>query len=274
MKISILSSLFWRYPLEKVFEIASLQGYDGVEVWGARPHAYAYDMNEARIDRLLKLKEQYRLDIPMYCPEILMYPYNIPTLDPKERRDTIDYLKRSIEVAKAIGSPRIQMTSGHAGYGTDRKINLENITSVMRILVDCAEKIGVDIIFEILTIMESNTIFLLDDLLDVMNRIGSPRLKGMIDTVMPMTNWETFSEYFEKLGDKMAYIHFEDTNGVNQFHQPIGKGILDMPELIAMFRRYGYDGWLSFELFSSYIREPEMYSGQEIRKLRSILLTN
>ncbi len=271
MKISFLSALFCRYPLEKSFEIASIQGYDGVEVWGARPHAYAYDMNEARIEQVLKLKEEYKLEIPMYCPEILMYPYNIPTTDLKERQDTIDYLKRSIEVAKAIGAPRIQMTSGHAGYGTNRKTNIKNISNVMRILVEHAEKIEVDIVFEVLTIMESNTIFLLDDFIDLMNKIGSPRLKGMLDTVMPMTNWETFSEYFEKLGDKLAYVHFEDTNGINQFHQPIGKGILDMPELIAMFRRYGYDGWLSLELFSSFIREPEMYIGQEIRKLRLLL---
>jgi fructoselysine 3-epimerase len=271
MKISFLSGLYCRYPLEKAFEIASMQGYDGVEVWGARPHAYAYDMNGARIEHVVQLKEKYKLETPMYCPEILMYPYNIPTTDPKERKDTIDYLKRSIEVAKAIGAPRIQMTSGHAGCGTDRKTNFENITNVMRILVEHAEKIGIDIVFEVLTIMESNTIFLLDDFIEMMNNIGSHRLKGMLDTVMPMTNWETYSEYFEKLGDKLAYIHFEDTNGINQFHQPIGNGILDIPELIAIFRRYGYDGWLSLELFSSFIREPEMYSGQEIRKLRSLL---
>jgi protein FrlC len=271
MKISFLSGLYCRYPLERAFQIASLQGYDGIEVWGARPHAYAYDMNEARVAQILQWKEKYKLETPMYCPEILMYPYNIPTLDPKERKDTIDYLKRSIEVAKDIGAPRIQMTSGHAGYGTDRKTNFENITNVMRILVEHAEKCEVDIVFEVLTIMESNTIFLLDDFIDLMSRIGSPRLKGMLDTVMPMTNWETYSEYFEKLGDKMAYIHFEDTTGVNQYHQAIGKGILDIPELIAMFKRYGYDGWLSLELFSDYIREPEMYSGQEIRKLRRMI---
>jgi protein FrlC len=271
MKIAFLSALYCRYPLERAFEIASMQGYDGVEVWGARPHAYAFDMNEARVEHVLQLKERYNLEIPMYCPEILMYPYNIPTTDPKERRDTIQYLKRSIEVAKAIGAPRVQMTSGHAGFGTDRKTNFENITSVLQILVEHAEKVGVDIIFEALTIMESNTIFLLDDLVELMNRIGSPRLKSMLDTVMPMTNWETYSEYFEKLGDKLAYIHFEDTTGVSQYHQPIGKGILDIPALLSIFRRYGYDGWLSLELFSSYIREPEMYSGQEIRKLRSLL---
>jgi protein FrlC len=228
-------------------------------------------MNEARIEHVLQLKEKYKLQTPMYCPEILMYPYNIPTTDPKERKDTINYLKRSIEVAKAIGAPRIQMTSGHSGYGTNRKTNFKNITKVMEILVEHAEKNEVDIVFEVLTIMESNTIVMLDDLIELINKIGSPRLKGMLDTVMPMTNWETYSEYFEKLGDKLAYIHFEDTNGINQFHQPIGKGILDMPELIAIVRRYGYDGWLSLELFSSYIREPEMFSGQEIRKLRRLL---
>jgi protein FrlC len=271
MKVSILSCLFCRYPLEKAFEIASMQGYDGVEVWGGRPHAYAYDMNEVRIEDVLRMKEQYKMEIPMYSPEILTYPYNIPTSDPKERKDTIDYLKRSIEIAKAIGAPRMQLTCGHAGYGTDRKTNLENLTNMMRILVEHAEKNEVDIVFEALTIMESNTIVMLDDFIDLMDKIGSPRLKGMIDTVMPMVNWETYSEYFEKLGDKMAYVHFEDSSGVNQFHLLAGTGIIDMPELIAIFRRYGYDGWLSLELHWPFIREPELYCGQEIRKMRVLL---
>ena len=60
----------------------------------------------------------------------------------------------------------------------------------------------------------------------------------------------------------------EDSNGINQYHQPVGTGILDFDELFAIFQKYGYDGWISLELISSYIREPEMASGREIRMLK------
>ena len=44
MKISFFTASMHRYPIEKSFEIASKFGYDGMEIWGGRPHAYAPDM--------------------------------------------------------------------------------------------------------------------------------------------------------------------------------------------------------------------------------------
>ena len=45
MKFAFLSYQFSRYPLEYCFQMAKEYGFQGVEVWGARPHAYAYDMD-------------------------------------------------------------------------------------------------------------------------------------------------------------------------------------------------------------------------------------
>lgn len=162
------------------------------------------------------------------------------------------------------------MACGHAGYGTGRKENFQNVAGVMSELAEHAEKRDIDIIVEALTVQESNTIVFLDDLLELFEAVGSPRVKSMLDTVMPMTNWETYTDYFEKLGvgNKLDYIHLEDSNGINQYHQPVGTGILDFDELFAIFQKYGYDGWISLELISSYIREPEMASGREIRMLK------
>jgi protein FrlC len=271
MKIATLTVLFCRHPLEKVFQIASSQGYDGIELWGGRPHAYPYDMDEERIADVLRMKEQYHLEIPMYTPELLAYPYNVATQDPVERQDTIDYLKRAVEVAKAIESPRMQLTCGHAGYGTSRKKNFENILSVLRQIVDHAEKVGVDIIVEPVTLMESNTIFLLDDLVELIEYLDSDRLKTMMDTVTPLVHWEPYSDHFERLGKKLDYVHFVDSNGVTQSHMPLGTGIIDLPGLLKIMRRHGYDGWLCIELIAAGIHEPEMYAGRDIRILKQML---
>ena len=274
MKLSFLSMLYMRYPLEKAFEAAARQGYDGLEIWGGRPHAYGPDVDERRAEEIRGYAEKYGIEIPMFCAEILSYPYNIATTDKKEREDTVWYLKKSLDAASMIGAPGMLLTIGHAGYGTNRKDNFNNIVGVMRQLADHAEKLGIDIVLEPLTIQESNTIVFLDDVLELFESVGSPRLKSMLDTVMPMTNWETYTEYFEKLGDKLSYIHLEDSSGVDQFHKPIGTGILDFDEIFALIRKYGYDGWISLELISSYIREPEMASGREIRKVRKYIEQN
>lgn len=273
MKLSFLSMLYMRYPLEKAFEAAARQGYDGVEVWGGRPHAYGPDVDERRAEEIRGYAEKYHVEIPMFCAEILSYPYNIATTDVKERKDTLEYLKKSIDAASMIGAPGMLITIGHAGYGTKKKENFRNIVGVVKELAEHAEKKNVDLVVEPLTVQESNTIVFLDDVLELFDAVGSPRLKSMLDTVMPMTNWETYTEYFEKLGvgDKLAYIHLEDSSGTDQFHRPIGTGILDFDEIFSLIRKYGYDGWISLELISSYIREPEMASGREIRRVREFM---
>lgn len=271
MKIALLSLLFRRYHLEKVFEVASEQGYDGVEIWGGRPQAYPYDMDAARCEDVLRMKEKYRLEVPMYTPEVLGYPFNIATTDEKERAETIAYLKKAIDVSRAIGAPRVQLATGHAGHGTSRKKNRQNVVYVLKTLAEHAEKAGIDLVLEAVTLMESNVVIFLDDLVELIDEVGSPRLKGMLDTVTPTVHWETFADYFEKLGENMEYIHFVDSDGRDQHHFPIGEGKIPMEGLMAILHKYGYDGWLSSELVSPYGRDPELFAAQEIRNIRRVL---
>ena len=67
MKIAVASSLFSRYCLERTFEAASRLGYDGIELWGGRPHAYAPDMDDIAVERICALREKYHLKNPHVC---------------------------------------------------------------------------------------------------------------------------------------------------------------------------------------------------------------
>ena len=271
MKIAILSVLFCRYPLDRTFEAVARMGYDGLDLWGGRPHAYPYDMDGRRIDEVLRLKDKYGLEIPTYTPELLAYPYNIASPDAIERTETLRYLTRAIDVAAALDIPRMQITCGHAGYNTTRAQNHANIYEVLGPLVEKAEKDKVTILLEPLTSMESNTAAFVDDIAEILDRFDSPYLKTMMDTVTPKVNREVYAEHFEKLGKKLDYIHFVDSNGVDEAHMLLGKGIIDLPGLIDIIRRYHYDGWLCIEIIGKYIHEPETFASGELRALKALL---
>ena len=271
MKISVLSNLFLRFPLEKAFEMVSNAGFDGLELCGIRPHAYAYDMDEKRCGEILGFKEKYQLEIPMYSPELLQYPYNLSSPYKQEREDTVDYVCRCIETAKAVETTRVQLTCGHAGYFTDRKENIRNTTEALKRVAEHAEKYGIDLIVEPLTIMESNTVVMLDTLVDIMNEIGSPNIKSMIDSAMVMTNWEPVDTYFHKLGDKLDYIHWGDSLGIAENHMLIGTGMIEAESFFKIVHQHGYDGWVSIELFGKFTREPEMHASHQQRVLRDII---
>ena len=44
MKFGCFSLDFRRFPLEHAFAAAQKYGFDGLEIWGGRPHAYPQDV--------------------------------------------------------------------------------------------------------------------------------------------------------------------------------------------------------------------------------------
>lgn len=271
MKISTLSALYARYPLEKVFEIVSSQGYDGLELWGGRPHAFPRDVLRSGGEDILRWKEQYGLDIPMYSPGLMGYPFNVTSQDTLEREETVQHLLQGLDAAKLLGCPRVLVNCTHSIWGCTRAQSNENIRRSLAPIVEHAEKIGVDIVVELLTPMESNIVYRLYEIVDLLEYFDSPRLKTMLDNATPMCAWEPYSEHFETLGEKIDFIHFVDVNGINQSHRPLGTGILDLPTLLRIHRRYGYDGWYGLEILVAGEQEPELCSAREIRVFRALL---
>ena len=271
MKIAFLSVLFKRYPLERAFQVAKEQGYDGVEIWGGRPHAYPFDGDETLYSSIRRLQDQYQLEVPMFTPELLSYPFNISSSDPKTWEETERYLKKSIDFAEGIGCPRVMFAMGHAGFGTKKSENMLHVVSVIRKMADYANQADVNIILEAVTHMESNTVVFLDDLLEILQEVNCPHVKAMLDTVTPCVHWETYTDYFERLGEKLDYIHFVDCDGEGFHHYPIGEGRLPMEALVRIIKKNHYDGWLSSEIISPYLADPELYAARELRTIKKLL---
>ena len=48
MKTALFTAGFSNYPIERAFQAAAKNGYDGIEIGGFRPHAYAPDLAAER----------------------------------------------------------------------------------------------------------------------------------------------------------------------------------------------------------------------------------
>lgn len=274
MKFAFLSYQFSRYPLEYCFQMAKEYGFQGVEVWGARPHAYAYDMDNQRIRQILDWKKEYGVEVSMFTPEILAYPYNLVSADAKEREETVAYLERSLEVARGIGTDKMQITIKHPGYGRSRKEIWNVMEDSLNRLCRKAEKEDVDIILESLSPSEGNVITCADDIVQIQERVQSKSLCSMIDVVPPFIANEPYSEYFDKLGATMKYVHICNSDGKTEFHMQLNDSVGQIP-LIDFFRilkRNKYDGWCSTELLAPYFRDPELYLSESMRAIKDICM--
>lgn len=271
MNLAFLSLQFCRYPLERCFEMAAHYGYQGVELWGARPHAYPGDMDAAAVRQINQLKKKYGVEVPMYTPELLAYPYNLVSPNERERDETVAYLKEAVRVCAAMECPGMLLTAGHPGYGRSADEVWRDLIFGLREVAGTAKTAGIQLCMESLGPDTSPVISRSDDLLRLIQDVDMPCFGAMLDMAIPPLVGEPFSEYFEKLRGHTKYVHLCGCDGVYETHLQPTDGTIPFEDFFAILDRCGYAGWCSVEVLEPYYRDPELYLAQSRRFLRQVL---
>ena len=63
MRIGMFTSGYQRSPMEHAFADAARFGYDYVELWGGRPHAFAPDLLAGDLTGILDLIQRYQVPV-------------------------------------------------------------------------------------------------------------------------------------------------------------------------------------------------------------------
>lgn len=271
MKLGMFTSGYQRNPIEHIFEDAKRFGYDYIELWGGRPHAYAPDLKAGDINEVKRLSDKYGIEIRGYCPEHNAYPYNYMIGSEAMRKDAIDYLKLCFDMAKEMGADYTLISAAHAGYGATREEIWNRLIKSVKELTDHAEKIDMKIVMESLTVYESNVIKSANDLQELFKAVPSDHLVGMCDIVPPFTQQESIMDYFDKLGDKMYHMHLIDGVHDSDSHVMPGEGEIPMPELIKELKNINYDRTATIELVTGYINEPRFYARRAVDNVRAMM---
>ncbi len=271
MKISLFTMGYMRLPLEQAFHDAARFGYDGIEIWGGRPHAYAPDLKAGGLAELKALSEKYDMPIVGYTPETNAYPYNMMIGSEAMRRDSLDYIKLSMDMAKAMGAGFTLISAAHAGYETSRTEYWPRLIQNLRELAAHAEAIEHDLVLEALTQYESNVVTNCNDLVAALDEVNSPRLVGMCDICPPFCNREPVMTYQKKLGDRLRHYHLIDSDGHSDTHMMPGDGQMPLRQLFREIEASPYCGYCTIELVTAYINEPSLYASLAIERVNALL---
>lgn len=269
MKTALFTAAYANYPLERAFEAAKKYGYDGIELAGFRPHAHPWDLANGDAEKVKKLSKDYGLPIIDYVPENTGSPHSLIYSDKKMNDESLEYFKLSLEMGKEVGSPYVMLACNHPGYGRYigdvKKIFIEN----MKILSEHAAKVGITIILEPVTPYEGTIIVSSDDVKWALDEVNHPNFKCMIDLAAPFTFGEPLGSYWEKIpAEDIKHIHFIDCEPDSEDHLIPGDGAMNFAGIVEYLNSVGYDGYLSLELFSRYLPEPDFGSkkGMEVYK--------
>ena len=271
LKVGMFTSGYQRNPLEHCFMDAKEYGYDYIELWGGRPHAYTPDLKAGDINEVRRLIEKYEMPVLGYTPEHNAYPYNYMIGSEAQRRDAIDYLKLSLEMAKEMGAEFVLTSPANGGYLATYDQLWSRLEKNIQELGDYAAKLEIKLVVEALTPYESNFFTRANDLVELFRRVDNPYVVGMCDIVPPFVQHESIMAYFDKLGNKMDHMHIIDGENGSDTHLIPGEGNIPIKEMLYEMKRIGYDKTATLELVTNYINEPRFYAKRAIDNMRELM---
>lgn len=274
MKVSLFSTGFASWPLERTFQAAARCGYDGVDVGGFRPHAYPPDVLagvNGGASAILSYVQKYQVPIVSYVPENTGSPHSFVFRERELNDISVEYFKQSVDAAKAIEAPMVMFAINMPGFGIDREYLKRQVTEDLKVISDHAAALGVTVILEPVTPYEGKLCCSSDDVKYFLDEVDNDALQVVLDLACPLTCGEPMSEYWEKMPGAVREIHFIDAEPDCEDHLIPGDGSMDWPRIVNYLRSVDYDGYLALELFSRYGNEPDFAAERGIEVIRGLL---
>ena len=269
MKYGLFTCPYQRLSLEKAFSDASVMGYDYIELWGGRPHAYAPDLLDGDLDAILRLIDRFEMPVEVYTPEHNAYPYNYMIGTERQWEDAMDYLSAALCCGRALGAKHTLISVGHSGFAPLQERRARLLKSLRHLSLE-AERLDHPILLEPLTPMESDFCTCAEELLEILEELNSPFIQGMCDVVVSFVQHRNPADDIRLLGSRIAHLHLTDSDGITEAHLLPGDGNMDLRGLLGELRTGIYDGTATLELVTHYIDTPSKAAFAAIRRIREM----
>ncbi len=257
MKTSLSSFVYIYYNPEETIECAATAGYDAIDIWGGRPHAYRNDLREHDIRQIRALVDDFGLEIASLIPAQFNYPTSLCHPRKSIRMDSVQYMTLCVETAARLGAPIISVTAGHTLNDQSLDEGWDLLADSFLRICDFASNYDVLIAIEPAVSVETNLINTTIQAMDMIDQLGCDNLGVLFDTGHALIVGEDTPSAIENLGEKLLHLHLSDNDGKQDQHLVPGKGEYDFKSLINALRLALYDGFLTAELGWDYVLDPD-----------------
>jgi protein FrlC len=257
LKTSLSSYLYYNYSLEEAVKRTAAAGFDAIDIWGGRPHAYRDDLHEHDIRRIKLLLNDHGLEVTSFIPAQTHSHINLCHPKKAVRSDGIAYLNTCVETAARLGAPIISVLPNHSLYSQDMDEAWDLLADSLLRICEFASFYSVLIAIEPADPFESDLINTSIQAVDMIEQIGCENLGVVFDTGHALVAGEDTSTSIFNLGDLLLHVHLSDNDGKRDQHRIPGQGIFDFQELIHALRLTLYEGILTAEPGWDYTLDPD-----------------
>ena len=269
MNFAQSSFIYFNYTLQEAIRRLHDCGYQGIEVWGGRPHAYRHDLDE-QLDGLRALLDAFGMTVPNFIPAQFRYPSILCSLNERVRNDSVAYIEDAIRNAAALGSRHISLCPGMTLAGEDLAAGWAQLRKSFLELLAHTQGTDMVLLIEPAHRFESTLILTVADGLRMIEEIGSDRLGILLDTGHAAVNGEDLAAVVRGLQGVPFHIHIDDNFGDNDAHLIPGDGRIDFAPFVRALREVGYRGSISAELGFQYVLDPDPAVEKTLRALETM----
>jgi sugar phosphate isomerase/epimerase len=270
MKLAFSSNAFRKYEFEQVVALLEKIGYDGVELMSDRPHAWPPDLTEAKIASIEK-----SLSIPISNLNAFMMcvvgNFHHPSWiepDLAYRKQRVDHTIACIELAAKLGAKTVSTEpGGPIPEGWSRQKAYEEFRKELIEPAKKAEKLGVQLLIEPEPelLIENSKQFL-----EFIPSVNSRAVGLNFDMGHFHCVGEEIPDLIRLFAKQIAHVHLEDIKDRKHHHLAPGEGEIDFTRVFEAFRKVGYDGWVTIELYP-YQENPDQVARTSYERIRPLI---
>ncbi|MBW1698387.1 MAG: sugar phosphate isomerase/epimerase [Deltaproteobacteria bacterium] len=176
-------------------------------------------------------------------------------LETGKNREAAEGLKRFIELAPCFGNNTVRIVGGGLADRNEEPIRpqIDRIIRVLKEIVEVAAE------HDLTLAMENHMDFTADEQIEILEAVGSPYLKVLLDTGNNLRLLEDPIEVVKKLAPYAVATHVKDITATGRGSPakewrkfwpsvPLGKGIIDLPQMLKILKENNYRGSLNVEI--------------------------
>jgi len=272
VRIATATSVLFQYAIKDAVSLVARIGFDGVDIWGGRPHVYRQDLTTEELVHLRHLIADHGLSVVSFMPAFYRYPHSLSNPNPKVRDDSIDYMRQCIDSAALLGAGIVLVVPDHSLHGQTREDALGRFAESVDVIARYAARYELKLGLEVLYYDETDLVNSADDALHIIEQLGYGNLGVVLDTGTLNLSKESPEEILARLDGLLLQVHVNDNDGGREQQNLIpGEGTYDFKSLIRTLREHHYSGFLSAELARGYAHDPEPALRTTLERLRAWL---
>lgn len=239
------------HRLEDAARILSGLGYDGVALTPDVHHLDPYRSKPAEVAGFRRMLDDLRLGVVVETgARFVLDPdrkHRPSLLDaPPEAARRLDFLRRCVDLAVALGARVVSTWSGAAPEGLDAEEALDRLAGGLRRLCEHAAERGVRVGFEPEPGMAVETA---EEWSAVKDAVGHPALGLTLDVGHCLATREGDpARILRRHAADLVVVQLDDHRAGRHEHLQFGEGDVHWPDVVAAIRESGYDGPLEVEL--------------------------